>query len=45
MPFTYDEFDVSGVRTYPLATRNSKARAEDFGTPFAPGGTFASAPM
>jgi hypothetical protein len=41
MPFPYDEFDASGVRTYPLASRASKARAEDFGRPFAPGGTFA----
>jgi len=42
MPFPYDEFDASGVRTYPLAGRASKARAEDFGRPFAPGGTFAA---
>ena len=41
MPFPYDEFDASGVRTYPLADRVSRARAEDFGRPFAPGGTFA----
>jgi hypothetical protein len=41
MPFSYDEFDASGVRTYPLASRKSKTRAEDFGQPFAPGGTFA----
>src|SRR5436190_12375050 len=41
MPFSYDEFDASGVRTYPLAGRASKARAEDFGRPFAPGGSFA----
>jgi hypothetical protein len=27
---------------YPLAGRASKARAEDFGRPFAPGGTFAA---
>ena len=40
MPFSYDEFDASGVRTYPLASRASKARVEDFGRPFAPGGTF-----
>ena len=42
MPFPYDEFDVSAVRTYPLADRASKARAEDFGRPFAAGGTFAA---
>jgi len=41
MPFPYDEFDLSGVRTYPLADRASRARAEDFGRPFAPGGSFA----
>ncbi len=28
--FEYDEFDLSGVRTYPLASRASKARHEDF---------------
>jgi hypothetical protein len=41
MPFPYDEFDVSSVRTFPLADRASKARSEDFGRPFAAGGTFA----
>ncbi|HZI80643.1 MAG TPA: hypothetical protein VFD69_14075 [Vicinamibacterales bacterium] len=41
MPFPYDEFDLSGVRTYPLASRVSKAHAADFGRPFAAGGTFA----
>ena len=41
MPFPYDEFDASGVRTYPLAGRASKTRAEHFGRPFAPGGSFA----
>ena len=41
MPFPYDEFDDSGVRTYPLAGRASKTRAEDFGHAFTPGGSFA----
>jgi hypothetical protein len=41
MPFPYDEFDASGVRTYPLASRASKARAEHFGRPVTPGGSFA----
>jgi hypothetical protein len=41
VPFPYDEFDVSGVRTYPLADRASRARAEDFGRPFPAGGSFA----
>jgi hypothetical protein len=35
--FPYEEFDLSGVRTYPLASRASKANAEDFATPYAPG--------
>jgi hypothetical protein len=38
VPFSYDDFDLSGVRTYPLESRKSKAKAEDFGRPFAPGG-------
>jgi hypothetical protein len=33
MPFDYREFDLSGVRTYPLKGRPSKARAEDFARP------------
>jgi hypothetical protein len=41
MPFPYDEFDASAVRTYPLAERASRARTEDFGRVFAAGGTFA----
>ncbi|HLG59037.1 MAG TPA: hypothetical protein VI485_27090 [Vicinamibacterales bacterium] len=40
MPFPYEEFDLSGVRTYPLASRNSKARAEDFARPVERGATF-----
>jgi hypothetical protein len=32
--FPYDEFDLSGVRTYPLASRQSKARAQDFARPY-----------
>jgi len=37
MPLTYEEFDLSGVRTYPLKSRPSKARAEDFAKPYQPG--------
>ena len=37
MKFPYEEFDLSGVRTYPLKSRASKARAEDFGRPADPG--------
>ena len=33
MTFPYEEFDLSGVRTYPLASRKSKANAADFATP------------
>jgi hypothetical protein len=40
MPFKYEEFDLSGVRTYPLASRASKARVEDFATPVAAGASF-----
>jgi hypothetical protein len=39
MPFSYTEFDLSDVRTYPLKSRSSKARAEDFSRPVAPGGS------
>jgi hypothetical protein len=30
MKFPYEELDLTGVRTYPLATRKSKANAADF---------------
>lgn len=33
MTFPYDEFDLSGVRTYPLASRVSKVRVSDFASP------------
>ena len=36
MTFPYEEFDLSDVRTYPLASRQSKARREDFARPWAP---------
>jgi hypothetical protein len=42
MPFPYEEFDLSGVRTYPLSSRHSKARAEDFARPVERGGSFAT---
>ncbi len=32
----YEEFDLSGVRTYPLGSRESKARHEDFARPWHP---------
>jgi len=36
MPFSYEEFDLSDVRTYPLKSRKNKARVEDFARPSAP---------
>jgi len=39
MVFPYEEFDLSGVKTYPLKSRPSKTRAEDFARPAAPGGS------
>src|SRR5262245_15461379 len=48
MPFPYEEFDLSGVRTYPLKSRSSKSRVEDVAHPSVPGGSvgrlFASMP-
>ena len=35
--FPYEEFDLSGVRTYPLASRKSKAHAAAFARPYSPG--------
>jgi len=40
MPLPYEEFDLSDVRTYPLASRQSKARVEDFARPVERGVTF-----
>ncbi len=40
MPFPYEEFDVSGIRTYPLNSRNSKVNAQDFGRPVQRGASF-----
>ena len=37
MKLRYEEFDLSGVRTYPLASRKSKASAGDFARPYRPG--------
>ena len=33
MTFSYDEFDLTGIHTYPLKSRPSKARVEDFARP------------
>jgi hypothetical protein len=40
MPLPREEFDLSAVRTYPLSSRRSKARAEDFARPIAEGASF-----
>src|SRR3989454_679549 len=42
MIFPYEEFDLSGVKTYPLKSRASKARAEDFGRPHEAGASLGS---
>jgi len=42
MPFPYEEFDLSGIRTYPIKSRTSKARVEDFARPASPDGSFAA---
>src|SRR5262245_25581192 len=39
MPFPYEAFDLSDVRTYPLKSRKSKARVEDFARPSASDGS------
>jgi len=39
MIFPYEDFDLSDVRTYPLKSRESKARVEDFGRPVSDGGS------
>jgi hypothetical protein len=35
--FPYESFDLSGVRTYPLASRASKANVADFAKPYSKG--------
>jgi hypothetical protein len=42
MPFPYEEFDCSDVRTYPLKSRRGKARVEDFARPHSPSASVAS---
>src|SRR5438132_723844 len=42
MRFGYEEFDLSGVTTYPLKSRASKVRVDDFARPASPGGTVAA---
>lgn len=42
MKFPYEEFDLSGVKTYPLASRKSTANAADFATAYKSGGGVAA---
>jgi hypothetical protein len=42
MAFPYEEFDLSGILTYPLKSRESKVRHDDFARPCAPGSTVGS---
>jgi hypothetical protein len=39
MALPYDEFDLSAIQTYPLKSRPSKVRVEDFARPLEPGAT------
>jgi hypothetical protein len=40
--FPYEEFDLSAVKTYPLASRRSKANAVDFAKPYRKGSGMAA---
>ena len=42
MPFPYEEFDLSGIRTDPIKSRTSKARVEDFARSAPPDGSLAA---
>lgn len=42
MALEYEEFDLSGIRTYPLASRKSKARTDDFAKAVGAGASFQS---
>ena len=42
MRFPYEEFDLSDIKTYPLKSRKSKSRAEDFARPSAQDGSIAA---
>src|SRR4051812_32266572 len=42
MPFPYEDFDLSDITTYPIKSRRSKARVEDFAQPVSPNGSFAA---
>ena len=40
MKFPYEEFDLSGIKTYPLRSRQSKVGLAHFATPYKAGGGF-----
>jgi hypothetical protein len=40
--FSYEQFDLSDVTTYSLASRHSKSQSADFARPVAPGSTIGS---
>jgi hypothetical protein len=40
--FSYEDFDLSGIRTYPLSSRASKSRVEDFAGVPVPGASIGS---
>ena len=42
MKFPYEEFDLSRIRTFPLKSRASKVRAEDFARPYVRGAGLAA---
>ena len=42
MKFPYEPFDLSGVKTYPLASRKSKAKASEFAKPYRKGSGLAA---
>jgi hypothetical protein len=42
MIFPYEEFDLSGISTYPLKSRPAKTRVDHFARPMAPDGTIAA---
>ena len=42
MAFPYEEFDLADVKTYPLKSRKSKARVEDFAHPVGAGASIGS---
>ncbi|HKT79403.1 MAG TPA: hypothetical protein VJP86_04240 [Vicinamibacterales bacterium] len=41
MAFPYEPFDLSGIKTYPLKSRPSKAKVDDFARPLGPKATVA----